>query len=173
MENPFATLGLPSGADPGEIRAAYRALVKQNHPDTIQDPERKREAQERMVRLNLAYEEALRLSVPRSHAHVTPELNVEDAIRLAEQKIGEGHPEGALRQLLRAENRNAVWYYTQGKALSRMGQYDSANQSFREAIRRDPDNREYRREALDAVVAMRQEKTLSGRVRKLLKNIKR
>ena len=56
MNNPFEVLGLKGWADQTEIRNAYRALVKQCHPDMIQDPVRKQEAQDRMVQLNLAYE---------------------------------------------------------------------------------------------------------------------
>ena len=60
MNNPFEVLGLKGWADQDEIRTAYRTLVKQCHPDMIQDPLLKEEAQARMVALNLAYEEALR-----------------------------------------------------------------------------------------------------------------
>ena len=65
MDTPFEVLGLRAGADPEEIRNAYRRLVKQCHPDMVQDPSRKSEAQQRMIRLNLAYEEALRLAMGR------------------------------------------------------------------------------------------------------------
>ena len=74
MNNPFEVLGLKGWADQDEIRTAYRALVKQCHPDMIQDPEEKKQAQARMVQLNLAYEEALRMAVPKPRASATPEL---------------------------------------------------------------------------------------------------
>ena len=38
MINPFEVLGLKGWATPDEIRTAYRSLVKQVHPDLIQDP---------------------------------------------------------------------------------------------------------------------------------------
>ena len=47
-------------------------------------------------------------------------------------------------------------------------QYESAHQSFREAVRRDPENIEYRRGALDAAVALKKSKTFSGRLHHLL-----
>ncbi len=169
--NPFFTLEISPGADPQEVRAAYRRLVKQCHPDMIRDPEEKKQAQERMVRLNLAYEEALRLAVPRPQGQVFQELTVEDAILLAQKMLEQGNPESALRQLLRAETRNAFWYYTQGRVLMQMEQYESAHQSFREAVRRNPDNREYRRGALDAALEMKREKTLPGKIRKIWKNV--
>ena len=50
-------------------------------------------------------------------------------------------------------------------------QFESAHQSFRQAIRQDPENRDYRRQALDAVLALRREKTLPGRIRKAFRQI--
>ncbi len=169
MSSPFETLGLRAWADPDEIRAAYRTLVKKCHPDMVQDPEKKRAAQEQMIRLNLAYEEALRLSTPRQHAAYRQELPKTEAILLAEKMLNLGNPESALRQLLRAETRDDVWYYTQGKVLMRLAQYSSAHQSFREAVRRCPENNEYRSGALDAAVAMKKEKTLSGKMERLFR----
>ena len=75
MNNPFEVLGLKGMATPEEIRTAYRALARQCHPDMIQDPSEKEAAQTRMVALNLAYEEALRLASPRANNPVTPVLS--------------------------------------------------------------------------------------------------
>ena len=171
MSTPFETLGLRAWADPEEIRTAYRALVKKCHPDMIQDPEKKKAAQEQMIQLNLAYEEALRLATPRQHPSYTQELPRTEAVILAEKMLGRGNPESALRQLMRSESRDASWYYVQGKILMRMEQYESAHQSFREAVRREPENNEYRSGALDAAVAMKKETTLQGKLKKLWKGI--
>jgi cytochrome c-type biogenesis protein CcmH/NrfG len=174
MNNPFEVLGLRGWAEPDEIRAAYRALVKQCHPDMIQDPQQKEEAQERMVALNLAYEEALRLATPRSQqAPAEPEFTAAETVLMAERALARGNPESALRQLLRAESRDASWYYVQGKILMQMEQYESAHQSFREAVLRSPENNEYRTGALEAALAMKKEKTLPGKARKLWKNLTR
>ncbi len=172
MNNAFEILGLKPWAGPEEIHAAYRALAKQCHPDGVQDPEEKKTAQQRMVQLNLAYEEALRLASPRGRVPVTGEVCGEDAIRMAESMLEKGKPENALRQLLRAEDRDARWHFTQGKVLMRMEQYESAHQSLREAIRRDPENREYRALALDAAVAQRKAQSPLGKVKKIWKQLK-
>ena len=161
MSNPFEALELTPFADPEEIRAAYRKLVKQCHPDMIQDPEEKKQAQARMVQLNLAYEEALRMAVPKPRASATPELTKEDAIALAEKMLARNNPESALRQLLRAESRDAFWHYTQGRVLMRMEQYDSAHQSFREAIRMDPDAAGKTEKVLEGYFRDRKEKLRS------------
>ena len=49
MNNPYATLGLSSNASAAEIKAAYRRLVKQHHPDAGGDDQR-------MLALNAAWE---------------------------------------------------------------------------------------------------------------------
>ena len=96
MNNPFEVLGLKGWADQEEIRTAYRALVKQCHPDMIQDPSLKEEAQMRMVQLNLAYEEALRLASPRPQAPAGP--SIAEILAAGECGDGEGvldvHPDG-------------------------------------------------------------------------------
>ena len=92
MKTPFEELGLRAWAEPEEIRAAYRALVKQCHPDMVRDPEKKEEAQQRMIRLNLAYEEALRLATPRQHAAYVQELPKGEAVILAEKMLARDNP---------------------------------------------------------------------------------
>ena len=171
MNNPFEVLGLKGWADQDEIRTAYRTLVKQCHPDMIQDPLLKEEAQARMVALNLAYEEALRLASPRPQAPSGPPPSVAEAILMAERALARGNPEAALRQLLRSEKRDGDWYYMQGKVLMALEQYESAHQSFREAVRMSPDNNVYRSGALAAVVAQRESETIQGKVKKAFRNI--
>ena len=173
MSTPFEVLGLRAWADPEEIRSAYRRLVKQCHPDMIQDPQGKKEAQEQMIRLNLAYEEALRLATPRQRAAYAQELPLEEAMKLAERMMQKDKPENALRQLLRAEKRDAAWYDLQGKILMRMEQYHSAHQAFREAVRLDPENNAYHSGALDAALAEKRARTLSGKVQKMIRNLKK
>ena len=168
MNNPFEGLGLKGWADQEEIRNAYRALVKQCHPDMIQDPVLKQEAQDRMVQLNLAYEEAIRLASPRIQP-TEAELPPAAAVLMAERSLARNNPEGALRTLLKCEKRDGDWYYMQGRVLMAMEQYESAHQSFREAVRRCPENNVYRSGALAAAVAHRKAETLQGKVKKILK----
>ncbi len=173
MSTPFEVLGLGPWADPDEIRSAYRSLVKKCHPDMVQDPVRKKEAQERMVRLNLAYEEALRLASPRPQPAVIREISTADAVMMAARMLEKKDPQGALRQLMRADTKDDTWFFAQGNVLMAMDQYGAAHQSYREAIRRSPENIEYRRHALDASLAMQREKTLPGRVQKIFRNLKK
>ncbi len=170
MNNPFEVLGLKGWADRTEIRNAYRALVKQCHPDMIQDPVRKQEAQERLVRLILAYEEAIRLASPRIQP-AEAELSAAAVVLMAERSLARNNPEGALRTLLKCDKRDGDWYYMQGKVLMAMDQYDSAHQSFREAVRLCPDNNVYRSGALAAAVAHREAGTLHGKVRNTFRRL--
>ncbi len=171
MNNPFEVLGLRGWADQEDIRNAYRALVKQCHPDMIQDPVQKQEAQQRMVALNRAYEEALRLAVPGRPSSPADDIPPAAAVLMADRMLAKGNPEGALRQLLKCDKRDGDWYYMQGKVLMAMDQYDSAHQSFREAVRLCPDNNVYRSGALAAAVAHREAGTLHGKVRNTFRRL--
>lgn len=168
MNNPFALLGLPQGATADEVRNAYRAQVKKCHPDLFQDPVQQKLAQERFIALNIAYEEALRISAPTRDVYQKA-LSEEDAILLAQKMMRQENPESALRQLLRTHQRGARWYNHQGIVLMALGQYATAEQSFREAVRRDPGNMDYRRGALDAHVANRDSRTFIGRIKQWIK----
>ena len=127
--NAFETLGLRWDADQAQVHAAYRSRVKGCHPDQFQDQAQADQAQEQLIRLNLAYEEALRME--------------------------QGRNENALRQLARADSKDAQWYCLQGEILMNLHQYDSAHQSFREAVRREPDNLQFRRGAFNAAMTLK------------------
>ena len=148
------------------MRQAYRALARKWHPDRFQDPEKQEEANRRMIAINKAYDDAMRMVNYRT-APYNAEVEVVDALRLARKMLRQRGPESALRQLMRAESKNAEWYGLQGEILLAMHQYTSAHQSYREAVKREPDNRDYREGALQAALAMKKEKTLGGRVKKL------
>ena len=53
----YATLGLPSGAGPVEVKKAYKRLVRTWHPDRFAaDPVGQADAARQMARINLAYQ---------------------------------------------------------------------------------------------------------------------
>ena len=172
MGTPFEELGLTAGADPEEIRAAYRVRVKICHPDLVQDPGERARAQEKMVRLNRAYEEALRLALPRQRAAYIQEMPAAEAVTLSDRMLTKGRPESALRQLMRADRRDAAWHAAYGRVMMRMEHYPEAHQAFRQAVRLDPGNREYHQGALEAQTAEKRSKTFSGMMRKILRGIK-
>jgi DnaJ domain len=55
-KDPHLVLGIEPGATPDEIKAAWRGLARQHHPDLIgDDPESARRATRRMAEINAAY----------------------------------------------------------------------------------------------------------------------
>ena len=160
--NPFAVLGLRPGADAQEVRTAYRTLVKRCHPDQFQDPQQQKAAQEKLIQLNLAYEAALKLAS--RHTVGFNLISQEEAKHFAQRLVDQGNLESALRQLNRADSKDADWYYLQGNILMALKQYETAHQSYREAVRRDPDNRKYREGALDAALAMKKARPLGTKI---------
>ena len=165
----FGILGLDPSADAQAVRNAYRQKVKACHPDQYQDADSQKAAQETLIELNLAYEEALKVASQRRVGFnlISQEEAKHFAIRLMEQ----GNLESALRQLNRADSRDDVWYYLQGNILMALRQYDSAHQSYREAVRRDPENRRYREGALDAALALKRSKQLGHRVHGWMRDV--
>ena len=173
--NPFEVLGLNAGANADDVRNAYRQLVKTCHPDKFLDADERKAAQEKMIALNLAYEEALKLTASRRSAatNYNRELTEEEAIALADKMLRRDSPESALRQLMRTKTRTGSWYAMQGRVLMALDQFESAHQSYREAVRREPNNNVFRQGALDAAVALKKSRTLMGRIRAIVKRLKK
>ncbi len=62
--DPYAVLGVEPGASQAQIKAAWRRLAREHHPDlSIGDPVRARASTRRMAEINAAYQSILR-SVP-------------------------------------------------------------------------------------------------------------
>ncbi len=167
--SPYTVLGIPSDSDAGAVRKAYRQRVKECHPDLFQNPDEQKAAQDRLVVLNLAYEQALRQSGAQRVGFnmVSPE----EAKHFAEKLMEQGNPESALRQLNRADRKDAEFYNIQGKILMALEQFETAYQSFREAVRLSPEENRYRRGALDASVAIKRSRTLWYKAGKFLRDL--
>ncbi len=175
IRNPFEVLGLTASADADAVRTAYRQLVKTCHPDKFLDADERKAAQEKVIALNLAYEEALKLTASRRSVteNYNRELSFEEALALADKMLRRQSPESALRHLLRTKVRNGAWFAMQGRILMAMEQYETAHRSYREAVRREPNNNVFRTGALEAAVALKRSRTLWGRLKTFLKRFKR
>lgn len=156
-------LGLTPDADAQAVRLAYRQRVKECHPDQYQDPTRQKTAQEQLIELNLAYEEALKVASQQQIGFNL--ISQEEAKHFALRLMRQGNLESALRQLNRAASKDDGWYYLQGNILMGLRQYETAHQSYREAVRLEPENRRYRQGALDAALAMKRSKELGYRIK--------
>lgn len=166
--SPFEVLGVSPGADAAAVRAAYRVKVKECHPDQFTDEEKSREAQEELIRLNLAYEEALKiLSQQRVGFNL---ISQEEAKHFATRLMEQGNLESALRQLHRADAQDEEWYILNGRILMGLRRYEEAEASFRQALRFDPGNRQYHAFALDAAVQQRESKKLNVKLQNWFKD---
>ena len=78
--NPFEELGIPQTSGPEEVRKAYHLKAKLVHPDQFQDAEQQAEANRKMVRLNQAYEEAMK--------QVGADASEEEILKAVEEQLG-------------------------------------------------------------------------------------
>ncbi|HHX20693.1 MAG TPA: DnaJ domain-containing protein [Clostridiales bacterium] len=162
MATPFEILGVAEDADAKQVKAAYHHRAKQCHPDLFADAHEQDEAHRRMVALNVAYKEALRIAANRKPKF--QKMPLQQALASAERLLKQTQYESALCQLGRADKRDAQWYDLNGRILLKLNQYDSAHQSFREAVKIEPDNLDFRRNALAAAVQVRKRSNAVGRV---------
>lgn len=158
MQNPYEMLGVEQKAGPEQIRAAYHALVKRWHPDAMGDEALRHEAQQKLIEINLAYEEALK------NVHRCQGAPVPNAMQVARKLMEQGYAEAGLSILGRATVRDGEWFYLQGCLLLKLKRPQAAHESFRAAVRKEPDNQRFRQGALDAALAIRKLNTLSGKM---------
>lgn len=161
--NAFEILGLQEGADKQQVHQAYRTLVKTCHPDLFEDPEQQKMAQQKLLELNQAYEEAYKRAgeQPGKAFHTIP---LDQSLSIAEKLLEQQRYETALLQLGRAEFKDDRWFFIEGKIMLGMKQYSTAHQAFREAVRMNPENREYRALALEAALQIKKHQRLPYRV---------
>ncbi|MDI9520327.1 MAG: J domain-containing protein [Bacillota bacterium] len=169
MQTAFEILGVAQDADEQTIRAAYHKLAKTCHPDMFQDPDEQQMGQARLVSINLAYEKAMK--VVSSRQTPAASLPLPQAKAWAEKLLERKQYELALLQLSKAEEKDAAWYALQAQVLTKMKQYLSAHQSWRTAVRMDPDNLAYRREALSAEMMLKKSNTLVSKAVSGLKTL--
>lgn len=159
----YQELGLKQGVSLDEVKRAYHRMVKGCHPDLFPDPKDQDEAHQRMVRLNLAYEQVVaELAKPALGCHKVP---LKQAKVTARRLLEQGQLKSALLQLGRADMKDAEWYALQGEILMGFKEYETAHSSLREAVRLDPENMEFRRLALDAAVQVKRHRQLPIRLK--------
>lgn len=161
-ERAFDMLGIAPTEDKAAVRRAYHALVKRYHPDRYQAGSEQDAAQKKLIELNLAYELAIRYQSGRA-VSMFQTMPLAQAKLLAQRMLQQHDAEGMLRALARSEDKDEEWYYLEGHAMMLLKQYAAAHQSFREAVRRAPDNMDFRRAALEAAVAVKRHRNLGAR----------
>lgn len=169
MQTAFEVLGIQPDADETAIRAAYHKLAKSCHPDKFLDPEDQKNGQQKLIGINLAYEQAMKIAASRHTPAAS--MPVKQAKDWAQKLLERKQYELALLQLSKAESKDAQWYALQAQTLVGLKQYLSAHQAWRTAVRMDPEELAYRRGALEAEMLMKRANTLSGRVFSQLRNL--
>ena len=157
MNDPYRTLGVSPSASDDEVKKAYRDLARKYHPDNYHDNPLADLAQEKMKEINEAYDAITKQRAgggasgagarqsgwswnPGSGGAST---GVYAQIRAA---INAGQLDRA-EQLLDSVDvgdRGAEWNFLMGSLYYRRGWMDEASRFFRDAVRMDPTNQEYR-----------------------------
>jgi|LSQX01.1.fsa_nt_gb hypothetical protein len=169
MQTVFEILGVAPNADEHTIRSAYHRLAKSCHPDKFLDPEAQQEGQERLISINVAYEQAMKIAANRSRPAAS--LPLTQAKGWATKLIDRKQFELALLQLSKAETKDAEWYALQAQTLTGLKQYISAHQAWRTAVTMAPDNLGYRRGALEAEMLLKRADNLPRRTMSKIKNL--
>ena len=154
--NPYEVLGVKQGASQEEIKAAYRKLVKQYHPDQYGDNPLKDLAQEKLTEVNKAYDMLKNGGGSTGSSYNSNynnnsnssysggySNNVADYAEIRRLIQMRNNIE-AERRLNAMSNRDAEWHFLYGAVQLNKGWFDSALSNIERACQMDPNNFEYR-----------------------------
>ncbi|BAZ14136.1 heat shock protein DnaJ domain-containing protein [Calothrix sp. NIES-4071] len=113
----YEIFGLVPGASQQEIKRAYRQLIRIWHPDSIADPVKKLEAEERTKIINAAYK------ILKSQDNIPQPQTPRDKVNVTNSK-----PTAS----------NAEKFYDCGVENVKRGKYEEAIKNFTQAIRLNP-----------------------------------
>lgn len=166
--DPYKELGVSPSASPEEIRAAYMALVKKYHPDRYQDSDLKKQAEDRMKRINAAYD--MLTKQPSGGSSYGPGSsygagstygtgstygsygsgagssysgNYAAEFQKVRSYMNSGNVSAAFAVLNAIPVRNAEWNFLYGMCCYRSGQFGRAYEYVSRACSMDPGNAEY------------------------------
>lgn len=158
--NPYEVLGVPENASEGQIREAYRKLVKQYHPDQFQDNPLKELANEKLKQVNEAYDIVNKKGAAGQSGGYgggsqqgSRQYSGENAAVFS--RVNAALSRNDLREaeslLMNIQNRNAEWHYLMGVVRLRQGNANMARSEFEMAMRMDPGNTVYK-QAYDSLM---------------------
>ncbi len=157
MSDPYKVLGVSPDATNDEVKKAYRALVKQYHPDNYADNPLADLAAEKMKEINEAYSEIQKMRANGSAGGSSGGSSYQESDRTysssgsgefnsVRQMINNGRLAEAEALLNRTpvSDRNAEWHFLKGVLLYRNGWVQDGRSEIETACRMDPYNNEYR-----------------------------
>ncbi|MGI6315726.1 MAG: J domain-containing protein [Christensenellales bacterium] len=146
--NPYEVLGVSPNATQEEIKAAYRKLAKQYHPDKYINSPLKARAEKKMQEINQAYDLLTRpgASGSESAGGYTGYRTGSDPKSFAfiRQLIDAGNIAAAEQLLDAMQVRTAEWYFLRGVVYLRRGWFAQGKSYLQRACEMDPGNEEYR-----------------------------
>lgn len=144
MRDPYEVLGVPKGATQDEIKAAYRKLAKQYHPDRYVGNPLADLAAEKFKEINEAYD-ALTGGASSSSYNTNTSNSGAGEFAKVRNLIDLASYEQAEQILDSITTRNAEWFYLKGVICVRRGWHAQGLNFIRQAVNLDPGNMEYRR----------------------------
>lgn len=163
MSDPYKVLGVSPDATDEEIKKAYRALVKQYHPDNFTDNPLADLAAEKMKNINEAYSEVQKMrssgssgsygntsgsyhSSSGSYSSYTNSSSANPTYARIRSLINAGRVQEAetLLDRIAVGDRDAEWHFLRGIVLYQKGWMQDARTEIGLACDADPYNQEYR-----------------------------
>lgn len=145
MRDPYEVLGIQRGASKDEIKAAYRKLAKQYHPDMHVNNPLKELAQEKFIEVQEAYDQLMNDSSSSYSSQSTSYSNSSTGgdLQTARQYMNSGNYQQAVYILNSVKVRNAEWNFLMGVCYVNLGSTVQGMQFVRTANRMEPNNAEY------------------------------
>ncbi len=137
MTDPYQILGISPGASDDEVKAAYRRLSQQYHPD-LQSGNSVMEdiANQKMSEINAAYDEIMNMRRSNSSSG-NPYIEIRRMIESGNYTNADNALEG------NRQDTSAEWNFLKGTVCLSRGWLNDAYTYYEKAARLDPSNREY------------------------------
>ncbi|MDB9372198.1 J domain-containing protein [Nodularia sphaerocarpa] len=121
INHAYEILGLTPGASQGQVKQAYRELVKIWHPDRFFDPQQKQDAEEKIKDINVAYNKLKSEQInTTSSPSASPTNTSTNKVNISVQRW------------------DAQSFYNCGVENANQGKYEEAIADFTKAIRLNP-----------------------------------